>query len=212
MYPHSWLACERCAVAQRLRTRSQNDGDCGVQRPDDGVCLLARRPATKGNLQSQAHRSANAGVMAVIKLAAATMWRQGVPVPHTIPQELISERTHDFPDTDHVLAGREEQGAANSSEEVASLPTHTAQSQHHQGVDQPCPDDIVALNIEGWTRRSRWKPSSCPQGEWSRVLSQAEKSRLCQHTRLRARARGKYLLWNYIINEWTRLAQTTTLR
>ena len=81
------------------------------------------------------------------------MWRQGVPLPHTT-QERILERTHDMPDTDLVLARREEQGAANSAREVASLPQHTALS--------PC----------------------------TGKLSTEE---------------------NYIINEWTRLAQATTL-
>ena len=46
VYPHSWLACERCAVAQQLRTRSQNAGD-----PDDAhfrTCELDRQLPLRG--------------------------------------------------------------------------------------------------------------------------------------------------------------------
>ena len=46
----------------------------------------------------------------------------------------------------------------------------------------------------------------------SRLLrNHVTKSSPCQHTRLRARARGKCLLWKCIINEWIRLAQSENL-
>ena len=86
------------------------------------------------------------------------MWRQGVPLPHTMPQERILERTYDLPETVLVPAGRVEQGV-ESSGEVASLSTHRAPSPctgevsiaetHYQRVDQACPDDNVALNVKG---------------------------------------------------------------
>ena len=53
-----------------------------------------------------------------------------------------------MPETDLVLAGREEQRGANSGGEVVSLPTHTALSPHHQRVDQDFPADNVASNIQ----------------------------------------------------------------
>ena len=44
------------------------------------------------------------------------------------------------------------------------------------------------------------------------VKSGKEVVSLPTHTaRLQARARGKYLLWKCIINDWTRLAQVTLL-
>ena len=79
---------------------------------------------------------------------------------------------------------------------------------HHQRVDHACPGETTALNVEDLDKND--KPTSCPLGQWSRMLwSQAMKSSHLQRTRLRARARGIYLLPRYIIDERTRLAQTT---
>ena len=76
---------------------------------------------------------------AVRKLSAAFMWRNGQVRSGGVPAE------------------REEQGAAQSGGEVA-LPTHAAPrpctsevsptEMHHQRVEQACPGDNVALNIE----------------------------------------------------------------
>ena len=166
MYPHSWLACERCAVAQRLRTRSQNDDNHGAQRPDDGVCLLARRslplvPARTVLVPSRRTPS------------EAKPPGQCEPTTHIMAQilevvETILEEIKDTP----LDSGK---GKVKTEET------------YHQRVDQPCPDDNFALNMEG--------------------VKQARKSSRGRHTRLRFRAQRKRPMWSRITNDWTTLAQ-----